>query len=101
MSEKGQLTLDERIQQIQERRAAITSGHWRHCKDDKCICGIVSSVEMDVTVHAPVMDFYNEGIPLPDKEHAHADSVFIAHAPQDIDFLLATIDELLNWEASR
>lgn len=82
----------ERLTQIRERLNGITSPTWRHCKDDKCACGQVWAIEADAIVHTPVYDFHNEGVPMPTKESQAANSVFIAHAPDDIRYLLELLE---------
>lgn len=82
----------ERLAEIQARADAATAGPWRECGRDRggCVCGLVWSIPGDGVVASTASD---PDTPRSD-EQVNADARFVAHAKDDIPWLLAEVARL-------
>jgi hypothetical protein len=85
------MTTEQRIEQIKERADKATAGPWNYCESD----GVFYSP--DKTPVGCVYDNVDSGTDEIDDEPSRHNGYFIAHAREDVPFLLRRIEELKEW----
>ncbi len=87
----------EELKEIEERCAKATPGPWKACHGGTCSCSQIWSQSTDVPVAEVTRGEWGDpGLPygkIPE-EIAQANSLFIAHAREDVPKLLEYIKEL-------
>lgn len=87
----------EELKEIEERCNKATPGPWRACHNGTCSCSQVWSQSADVPVAEVTRGVWGDtGLPyvkIPEKI-VEANSLFIAHAKEDVPKLLEYIKEL-------
>lgn len=85
-------TIAKRINEITARHVPVAEGTWKPLHEDRdCACGQVWHVEADAPILGAFMDDPDGTWP---EHYISAVARFVAHAQQDIPFLLETIEEL-------
>ena len=85
----------ERLKKIRERLKKATPGPWTACCRGRCPCGQVWSQSADVPVLDVIRGEWGDpGLPYGkiESKQSTANALFIAHAPDDIAFLLSLVE---------
>ena len=85
--------VEKRLQEIQGRADKATPGGWSVCgaSEGRCRCGYVFGHDGECYVAMAVNHEYGDVDPYPNDEDFQANKQFIAHARQDIPFLLEQV----------